>query len=361
MNELKKLFNREPRACELHEKYQALKRESSWRRREIAGVLKVSEAALLDAQCEIKTVRLKPSFTEIIKQLPTLDYLMSLTRNESAVHERKGVYDNVSISGSMGLVIADDRKIDLRIFVNRWKHGFAVCEELEKSPRYSLQFFDQSGTAIQKIFMQDSSNMKAYIALVEQFLADDQITPLAFEVVENASDYADDEAVDVEALTEGWLGMTDVHQFFGLLKKHRVSREQAFRLVGGIYAQPLDPGCVETLLTDAAEQAVPIMCFVGSYGQIQIHSGVVKNIKRMGPWINVLDPEFNLHLMDGNVASAWLVRKPGDMGLVTSIELYDANSEIIAQFYGVRREGEEENPHWRELAESLLIEEQAVA
>jgi hypothetical protein len=41
------------------------------------------------------------------------------------------------------------------------------------------------------------------------------------------------------------------------------------------------------------------MCFVGNRGCIQIHTGPVKNIKIMGPWLNVMDPGFNLHRLVG--------------------------------------------------------------
>ena len=361
MNNLDQLFVREYQKSPLREQYEKLKQEKSLRRRDMADELQVSEAELVDQQCDVKSVRLNKAFAELIRQLPALGYIMTLTRNDHAVHERKGCYDNVSITGPMGLVITEDRKIDLRIILNRWKHGFAVREETEKGPRYSLQFFDETGTAIQKVFLQADSDREAYVTIVDRYRSEDQTTPLEFNAITDLPEYANDEIVDVEQLTQEWLAMTDVHQFFNILKKHKVSREQAFRLVGGSNAQPLDVSCVEGLLTQAAEREIPIMCFVGNRGNIQIHSGVVKNIKRMGPWLNVLDPEFNLHLMDSGVERAWLVRKPGDTGLVTSIEFYDAQSQLIAQFFGVRREGQEENPQWRELAESFLTAEQKVA
>jgi hypothetical protein len=43
-------------------------------------------------------------------------------------------------------------------------------------------------------------------------------------------------------------------------------------------------------------QAMPVMIFVGNMGCIQIHGGPVEKIVPMGPWINVMDPRFNLHL-----------------------------------------------------------------
>ena len=47
------------------------------------------------------------------------------------------------------------------------------------------------------------------------------------------------------------------------------------------------------------------------------------------------------------------MRKPTKDGHVTSLEAYDANGEMIIQFFGKRHEGEVERDDWRFLAENL--------
>ena len=95
------------------------------------------------------------------------------------------------------------------------------------------------------------------------------------------------------------------------------------------------------------------MIFVGSPGVIQIHSGPVETLKEVGPWFNVLDPGFNLHLLTGAIASAWVVRKPTADGIVTSLEIFDDQNSQIALMFGVRKEGQPEREDWRALTESL--------
>ncbi|RVU29572.1 hemin-degrading factor [Neptunomonas marina] len=360
MGDLAQMFNRVTASSSLSERFAALiEAEPSLRRRQQAERLDVPEAQLIDQQCGVQSIRLNRKFSDLIYALPELGYIMSLTRNESAVHERKGIYDNIRINGPMGLVISPDRKIDLRIILSRWTVGYAVCEALGDSHRFSLQFFDQAGNAIQKIYLQPNSNFAAYQRLVEQFGAADQDAQMSFSTPEANTEMASDSDVDTHALVNEWKKMTDVHQFFGLLRRHKVTREQAFRLVGEPYACPVANNSVGYLLEEAAQQRLPIMCFVGNSGNIQIHSGVIETVKRVGPWLNVLDPEFNLHLLEDQVASAWLIRKPTVDGMVTSLELYDAKGETIAQFFGVREEGQPENRAWRALVESLLGEEVA--
>jgi putative hemin transport protein len=103
----------------------------------------------------------------------------------------------------------------------------------------------------------------------------------------------------------------------------------------------------------AATGRVPIMCFVGSRGCIQIHHGPIHEIKTMGPWVNIFDETFHLHLRDDHIAEVWAVRRPTKDGIVTSIEGYGADKKLIIQFFGERHEGEEERSDWRFLAENL--------
>ena len=344
----------------LNAKYKTLMQDQpKLRRRDAAEQLNVAEAKLLEAQCGLRSVRLSNKFADIIRDFPSLGYIMTLTRNDSAVHERKGIYDNVSINAPMGLVITPDRKIDLRIIISRWDSGFAVIEDLDSGPRYSLQFFDVEGVAIQKIYLQADSNFAAFEALVDKHCKVDS-PALALKRDPDVIEYAADKDVNKAALIKEWGEMRNVHQFFGLLKKHQVSRVQSFKLVGAPLAQQFDPDLIEPLLNDIAATDLSIMCFVGNRGNIQIHTGPINKVKTLGPWLNILDPEFNLHLLTANIESAWLIRKPSSDGDITSLELYNKAGETIAQFFGQREEGNPENTQWRAFAEGL-IKTEAVA
>ena len=95
------------------------------------------------------------------------------------------------------------------------------------------------------------------------------------------------------------------------------------------------------------------MVFVGNPGCVQIHSGPVHRIEVVGPWLNVLDPRFNLHLRQDLVASAAVVRKPSVHGDIHALELFDAAGEIAVQFFGTRPPQGQERPDWRALVTAL--------
>lgn len=102
-------------------------------------------------------------------RLESLGRVMALTRNHAAVHEKHGLYQNVSFEGHAGLVL--DENIDLRIFYKRWSAGFALPVAHPQGPLHSLQFFDKQGEAVHKMYLKkpDDVQLAAYHVLDPEF------------------------------------------------------------------------------------------------------------------------------------------------------------------------------------------------
>ena len=322
------------------------------RERDLALQLGISEAELVAAHCGDGALRLMPNANDLLTGLDAVGEVMALTRNESAVHEKIGVYDKVVTGAHNAMALGKD--IDLRIFPKVWAYGFAVEKRDGDDVRRSLQFFDAAGEAVHKVHLRPASNLGAYEKLVATLESADQSPVL--DVVPRAPAaglQVADAGVDVAELHERWSNLTDVHQFFGMLRDMKLDRRQALRLVGTDFSWLLDGDAVNSLLHHAASDAMPIMCFVGNRGCIQIHSGPIANLKPMGPWLNVMDETFHLHLRLDHIRETWAVRKPTKDGHVTSIEAYDGAGNLIIQFFGQRHEGSQERDDWRFLAENL--------
>lgn len=323
------------------------------RERDLALQLGISEAELVAAHCGDGVLRLEPNANDLLTGLEAVGEVMALTRNESAVHEKIGVYDKV-VTGTHNAV-ALGKDIDLRIFPKVWAYGFAVEKRDGDSIRRSLQFFDAAGDAVHKVHLRPASNLYAYQKLVAQLESANQDAALDVAPIFGGgeAERLDDASVDIAELRDRWSKLTDIHQFFGMLRALKLGRRQAVGLVGADYAWKLDNDAVASMLNHAAGEGLPIMCFVGNRGCIQIHSGPIANIKPMGPWINVLDETFHLHLRLDHIRETWTVRKPSKDGHITSIEAYGADGELIIQFFGQREEGSREREDWRFLAENL--------
>ncbi|MBL4666961.1 MAG: hypothetical protein JKY04_06245, partial [Sneathiella sp.] len=184
---------------DLKASYRDLKSENpEMRIRNAAAVLGVSEAELLACQLGDGVLRLNNKPEDILAEVHLLGEVMALTRNQSCVHERKGIYNNAQFytHGKMktGLFVNPD--IDLRLFMMHWAHCFAVAENTKSGPRKSIQFFDKSGTAIHKIYMTNKSIDDAYVTLVENFISNDQQSPLEIEQYAEAQSNRSDAEID---------------------------------------------------------------------------------------------------------------------------------------------------------------------
>ncbi|PUA18349.1 hemin-degrading factor [Glaciimonas sp. PCH181] len=321
------------------------------RNRDAAEAIGISEGEAIAACIGVEAIRLKSDFISLFEEVQQLGSVMALTRNDSAVHEKDGPYKKMSHNGHVGLALGEE--IDLRIFYQQWHLGCAVIDETANGTQKSLQFFDRHGTAVHKVFLREHSDHAAFNLLVARWRDVDQqpgitVAPAVPAVVEKP-----DSEIDVAGFQTRWRGMNDTHQFFGLLRDFGVNRTQALRLAPPEYARKVDNAALKNLLENAAASALPIMVFVSNPGMIQIHSGPVANIKVMGPWINILDPGFNLHLREDHIASSWVITKPTSDGDVTSLELFDAEGNTIAMLFGVRKPGQAELPEWRLAATQL--------
>lgn len=337
---------------QLRDDWQRLRAASPHLRiRDAAQVLGASEAALVALGCGQGTTRLRPMWQAILDRVPALGRVMALTRNEAIVSEVKGSYAPSVFEGTVGKVEGD--AIDLRIFLHRWASGFAVRGEARGEVTRSLQFFDAHGTAVHKVFLERGGDAAAFDALAVEFAHDAQSCHEATLPAPPPPAERPDAEVDVAGLLDAWGALADTHEFFGLLGRFGLTRTQALRLAEGRWTSPLPPGVLRPLLEGAAARELPIMLFVGSDGVIQIRSGAVRNVKVIDEWLNVLDPDFNLHVRAPLITQAWRVRKPTRDGAVTSVELFDRDGRNVLLVFGKRSDGGPELPAWRALAEGL--------
>ncbi|MBT30926.1 MAG: hemin-degrading factor [Thalassobius sp.] len=344
---------------ELYKAWKALEEEKPGIRiREAAIALNSSEAQLLATTLNEETVRLNSNWEDLLKRLPELGRVMSLTRNDACILEHKGAFEKVSVFGrgdhKIGTVIGP---IETRVFLKSWYVAFAVKQMKRDRQLTSIQVFDHEGNAVTKIYLQDKSNYEAYEQIVVDFKAENQskaqevssYEPIEFDANPNA-----------EVLLEAWANLKDTHDFFPLLRKHNVHRYHALELAEGKFTQQISTESIQPLLEEAAKQKLPIMIFAGNRGNLQIHQDKVRTIRLLERghtgaerWLNVLDPDFNMHLRADLVDSAWVVEKPTTDGSVISIEVFDANKEMIAQFFGIRKPGIPQTKEWKALVNNL--------
>jgi putative hemin transport protein len=138
-----------------------------------------------------------------------------------------------------------------------------------------------------------------------------------------------------------------------MLRRHRATRRQAFGLAGGDLAMRLDPQAGSEALRLASAQAVPVMVFVGN-----------RSASRSIParWTGC--STYQAGSMCSTRTSTCICARPASRppgavvkptadGAVTSIELLDADGEVIALLFGARKPGQAEREDWRAIASTV--------
>ena len=320
------------------------------RARDAADKLGIAEAQFVAAQIGHGATRIAAHPDRIIPAAEKLGEVMALTRTGDCVHEKTGEYGNYHPGQHAAMTLTED--IDLRIFPSHWVHAYAVETPSEQGPRRSLQIFDAAGDAVHKIHLREASNHAAWPQVVSDLAEADQsegqqVEPRKpAEAPKSRPDKAD-------VLREEWTKLTDTHQFPRLCSKLRMNRLGAYRIAGAPFVRQLAPKAVDEMLHAVRDAGIEVMIFVGNRGCIQIHNGPIHTLRPMGPWQNVMDPGFNLHLRLDTVAEVWAVEKPTQRGPAVSVEAFDAEGGLIFQAFGLGKEGRDSRPAWGKLVAAL--------
>ncbi|UVC28685.1 hemin-degrading factor [Pantoea sp. SOD02] len=332
-----------------YDHYLALKGEHPKKyARDLAALMGIGEAQLCEARVGHDAKALKADFPTLLAALAAVGETKSITRNEYAVHEQVGKYENLHLGEHAGLIL-NPRALDQRLFPSQWHSAFFLREQSAHGERQSIQIFDRHADAVLKIYTTDNTDFAAWDALIAEFVQENAaaLDPQPA----SAPQYSN--AIDASKVEAEWRAITDVHQFFGLLKRHNISRPQAFRAVADDLARQVSNDALAQLLDLAQQDGNEIMIFIGNRGCTQIFTGAVEKLMPMDNWINIFNPTFTLHLMADHISESWVTRKPSGDGFVTSLELFAADGTQIAQLYGQRSEGTPEQARWREQVMSL--------
>lgn len=320
------------------------------RARDAADAMGITEALLVAASVGQGATRIAAHPDRIIPAVERLGEVMALTRVGACVHEKVGEYGEYHPGEHAAMTLTEN--IDLRIFPAHWIHAFAVETESEQGPRRSLQIFDAAGDAVHKIHLREASNHDAWTEIVAELAVADQADTQAVEdrkPVEGPKSRPD----KLDILRDEWAKLTDTHQFLRLCSKLKMNRLGAYRIAGEPWVRPLAPSSAKEMLQAVRGAGIEVMLFVGNRGCIQIHTGPIHTLKLMGPWQNVMDPDFNLHLRLDKVAEIWSVEKPTQRGPAVSVEAFDAEGGLIFQVFGVGKEGRDSRPEWGRIVDTL--------
>lgn len=286
--------------------------------------------------------RLQPQGPAFVQALAQLGPVATVTRHAACV---------LQTEGAAGTTLPDAAG---RVQV------YAVEEMAALGPQHSLHFFDAWGRAVHQILAGPDTPAEAWAALVQAFEAPAAppaaaLPSFVLPAVERA-----DARIDVAAFRRAWAGLRSTADHLTLLQAHGVSRTQALRLAETRFAQPVDAGCARELLCAAAGSGLPVTLYAGdASGQSSpcAHQSAPARLRRVepvGPWLQVHGEQLRLQLREDLIVQRWVVRRPTCDGLVTSLELFDAQGRAVLSIGGAPGPGRPEPCGWRVIVERLV-------
>lgn len=226
--------------------------------RDVAEALGASEGALCEARrLSGAAVPLRPDWAGLLRALPGCGPLMALTRNAHCVSEIDGTYPAPAFDGDAAIL---EGRITLCCHLDGWHAAYALTEPTRSGLLTAIQIFDRHGDAAHKIYQAEGTDRAAFAALIDALSTRDA----------DAASYAPPTPLP-PSVPEG---------------------------------RALAPHALRRLLERAAAAHLPLTVTVGNRPVTQRFTGTVETIKVTGPWVNVLDPAFNLHLREDRIAQA---------------------------------------------------------
>lgn len=341
-----------PVLAEVRHQFQLERQAGGARHREIAAKLNISEGELIAAHVGapadglMRVTRLQPDWHALLVTCASLGQVMALTRNASCVHEKDGLYS--SVTEQANVVAVQGEQIDLQCHFEYWQHGFAVEESGEKGVQRSMQFYDTAGVALHKVFLRPQSDVAAYLALVEQFSDENQLPGITVR-----SSVAAAPIRDFPSFLMAWDGVHNARDLYALLAQSKGACLSYLQQLAAEAAQQVSANAARLLLEAAAAETIALLILTGNAGVTQAHSGPIDKVVVMGPWLNVLDPGFNLHLREDHIASAWMVIQSGLHGMFSAMALLDQHGAMITLFASANVAGKSEDSAWADLIERL--------
>ena len=323
---------------DIRKSFASLRVENKQRHREIASLLNVTEVELIDSHVGVtklesiksfpnlaRAIRLKPSWSNIIQDIQGFGEVMSLTRNAHAVHENLAFYKHASSSDDVGMVLSDE--LGIRLMYERWEFGYLFEECKSTVLQRSIQFFDDFGAPVHKIFLLPHSHHWYFDDLAKRWADSNQEPGILVQ-----EKLAPDQPTNSGALAS-------------IIEGRHTSQQEI-----------LDVDMVQSLLGSSIEFKLPLIITVQNGGVSQSHDGVLEEIRNHNHWLHLINQQFNCHLQLIQIPKICINHQISPY----SIEMLDEEGVLLASIALSTKATPPDRQVWEELLEQVKASEMSL-
>tara|TARA_Y100001970_G_C14194123_1_gene837099 strand:- start:934 stop:1905 length:972 start_codon:yes stop_codon:yes gene_type:complete len=279
-------------------KFQSNPENSKVRIRDAAQKLNFSEAELLSTQIDEKnTFYLDVNNLDLfLSELLVLDKIMILIRSDEIVHEKIVKIKDLALKKNQILINQDGVRVPLLDYdsSNNAFHLFYEQKSHRGKSLKSFQIFDEWGDSFIKIYLKGKSS--------------EEFTKIGHKYKKKYN--YELQKIDSQSILDD----------FNLVPVHFISSQGN---CSEIDRQLLDENLLRQILIKLSESKIHVQIHVFGKNTIQYHLGLIKNVVDFGPWINIMDKEFNLHAIDPGIVRTDIVEWMLDDVRYCTVEFYN--------------------------------------
>ncbi len=323
---------------DIRKSFASLRVEKNHRHREIASLLNVTEVELLDSHVGVtklesiksfpnlaRAIRLKPSWPSIIQDSQGFGEVMSLTKNAHAVHENLAFYKHTSSSDGTGMVLSEE--LTMRLMYERWEHGYLFEECKSTVVQRSIQFFDEFGTSIHKIFLMPHSHHWFFDELAKRWADSNQEPGIIVH-----QKLAHDQQINQGALAS-------------IIEERHANQKESINL-----------DVVQSLLRSSVELKLPLIITVQNDGANQSHDGILGEIRDHNNWLHLINEQFNCHLQLAQMPKICINHQESPY----SIEMMNEEGFLLASIAVSTKATPADRQAWEDLLDKIKIREMSL-
>ena len=272
--------------------------------RDAAKQLSVSEAELLSTKVNdnVKYLLIK-DYSQIFNSLfDNVDNLMFLIRSDFAVHEKNISTKKIKIIDNKIINLDENNQPLLNFDSSDFKFCFYELKNHAGRKLSSFQIFDKYGCSVLKIYNKDD-DYHDFEKVCLKYSADYNYELQSIQKNEQIDNSANLESIDRYYLKSNYS-----------LKNNDIKNKNILRFI----------------ITCASKGKCPIQIHVIGNNSIQYHRDIVKNIKDFGPWFNVIDKYFNIHVLESKIKRSQFIEYTIENNKYYSIECLDQfNKHVV--------------------------------
>tara|TARA_B100000401_G_scaffold392683_1_gene300110 strand:+ start:459 stop:1535 length:1077 start_codon:yes stop_codon:yes gene_type:complete len=273
--------------------------------RDAAKKLNCSEAELLSLQISknLNYLEIK-DLNVFFKKILTIDKIMLLIRNDFVVHEKNLETKDITFNQN-SFLFKENNDIILNFQPESICHIFHESKLHAKRELKSFQFFNSQGDSILKIYLKGKDSLK-FSKIAKEYIVD-----YNYQVQEN---------LDKTMTTP------------------KIEKNLFFQNYDLKNTKTIQKNILRSILEKFAKEKKQISIYAMGTSSIQYHNDFIKNIVEYGPWINVIDKGFNIHVLEKMLNKSKIFEYSYNDQSVYNIEFFDKNKNLLMGITSLKNE-----------------------